>query len=182
MSITGFLFYADAFLMLGCAIIAVTVRHLLHAALALMMTLFCTAGLFILLRAEFAALVEVMVYIGGIIVFIVYTILLTSRLGEADSPGSSLPKKLGALAFSLSFCALLLFALWKGHAMEGLPGHVPSVDAGGLVAIGRRLLSSKASGFVIPFEVISLLLLAALIGAVSIARKPLPIEEEEQSR
>ena len=178
MSITDLLFYADAFLIVACGLIAVCMRHLLHAALALMMSLFCTAGLFILLRAEFAALVQVMVYIGGVVIFIVYTILLTAHLGE-DMPSSSLPKKLAAAAAALAFCALLLLVLWRGKAAEmgvGLAEHAP--DTGGLKDIGRRLLSSGPEGFVVPFEIVSLLLLAAMIGAVSIARKPVPEEKE----
>jgi NADH-quinone oxidoreductase subunit J len=179
MNIIDFLFYADAFLILACAAIAVSMRHLLHAALALMMSLFCTAGLFILLRAEFAALVQVMVYIGGVIVFIVYTILLTAQLGE-DLPRISLQKNLGAASAALAFGALLLFVLWRGHAMDVPANYEPSLDAGGLRDIGRRLLSSKSDGFVVPFEIVSLLLLAALIGAVSIARKPIPQEDENK--
>lgn len=177
MSITDFLFYADAFLIVVCGLIAVSMRHLLHAALALMMSLFCTAGLFILLRAEFAALVQVMVYIGGVVIFIIYTILLTAHLGE-DMPRSSLPKNLAAAATALAFCGLLLFVLWRGKASEIAVSAEHTAETGGLKDIGRRLLGSGPEGFVVPFEIVSLLLLAAMIGAVSIARKPIPQEKE----
>ncbi len=179
MNINDVLFYADAFLILSCAVVAVSMRHLLHAALALMMSLFCTAGLFILLRAEFAALVQVMVYIGGVVIFIIYTILLTAHLGE-DLPKSTFARNLGAAAVALAFCALLLLVLWRGHAADVPAGYEPQLDAGGLREIGRRLLSSKSDGFVLPFEIVSLLLLAALVGAVSIARKAMPQEEEHK--
>lgn len=178
MSVTDFLFYGDSFLILVAALIAVSIRHLLHAALALMVSLFCTAGLFILLQAEFAALVQIMVYIGGVVIFIVYTILLTAQLGE-ELPKSALPKKLAAGAVGLTFAALLLFVLWKGHANDVPAGFVPpDQDVGGVKTIGRRLLGKGANDYIVPFEIVSLLLLAALVGAVSIARKPVVTEED----
>lgn len=174
MSITDVLFYADAALILGSALLAVSLRHVLHAALALMMALFSTAGLFLLLHAEFAALVQVMVYIGGVVIFIVYTILLTAQLGE-EVPRSSAGKQLGALVAALIFCALLLTVLWLGRAWEVPAAHAADAalaQAGGVKGIGRRLLSTGPDGFLVPFEIVSLLLLAALVGAISIARKP----------
>lgn len=179
MNVQDLLFYFDAALIVGCALFAVTLRHLLHAALALMMSLFCTAGLFVLLQAEFAALVQIMVYIGGVVIFIVYTILLTAHLGE-DLPRSSVSQRLGAAALALLSAAALLFVLWKTKA-DAIPlDHVaPGENPGGIYAIGRRLLSYASNGFVIPFEIISLLLLAALVGAVSIARRPTAREEAQ---
>ncbi len=174
MSITDLLFYADAALILGSALLAVSLRHVLHAALALMMALFSTAGLFLLLQAEFAALVQVLVYIGGVVIFIVYTILLTAQVGDA-LPRIGTAKNLRAAAGALVFCALLLGVLWLGHAGEAIADHAGNAvlaQAGGVKAIGRRLLSTKPDGFLVPFEIISLLLLAALVGAISIARKP----------
>lgn len=177
MSVQDLLFYIDAALIIGCALFAVNLRHLLHAALALMMSLFCTAGLFILLQAEFAALVQIMVYIGGVVIFIVYTILLTAHLGE-DLPRSTVTQRLGAGALALLSAAALLFILWRTKAATTPVGHViPGEEAGGIQTIGRRLLSYASDGFVIPFEIVSLLLLAALIGAVAIARKPTALEE-----
>jgi len=173
-SITDLLFYADAVLILGSTVLAVSLRHVLHAALALMMALFSTAGLFLLLHAEFAALVQVMVYIGGVVIFIVYTILLTAHLGE-EVPRSHPAKQLGALIGALLFCALLLAVLWTGRAWEAPAVHAADAalaQAGGVKTIGRRLLSAAPDGFLVPFEIVSLLLLAALVGAISIARKP----------
>jgi len=166
-NITDVLFYADAVLILGSTVLAVSLRHVLHAALALMMALFSTAGLF-------AALVQVMVYIGGVVIFIVYTILLTAHLGE-EVPRSHPAKQLGALIGALLFCALLLAVLWTGRAWEAPAVHAADAalaQAGGVKTIGRRLLSAAPDGFLVPFEIVSLLLLAALVGAISIARKP----------
>lgn len=177
MSVVDVLFYADAFMIVACAALAVSMRHLLHAALALMMSLFCTAGLFVLMEAEFAALVQIMVYIGGVVIFIVYTILLTAHLGE-EVPRSSTGKALLAGAGTLVLAALMLFVLWKAGAGREAVDHLHDADNGSLNTIGQRLLSSGPDGFLVPFEVVSLLLLAALIGAVSLARKPTKEEEE----
>ena len=178
MNIVDLLFYADAFLIIGCAVIAVMMRHLLHAALALMMSLFCTAGLFLLLGAEFAALVQLMVYIGGVVIFIVYTILLTAHLGE-DMPRASIAKRVASMLAALAFGALLYIVHLHGGAAAGPFTESLPEGTGGLHDIGRRLLSREPDGFVIPFEIVSLLLLAAMIGAVSIARRSTPEEENE---
>lgn len=177
------LFYLSAALIVMFAAMAVTMRHLLHAALALMGALFCTAALFILLHAEFVALVHVMVYIGGVVIFIIYTILLTARLGQ-EMPRISLFKHLAAGVAALALLGLL-YLLWRHAGPELTAGHTPYTAAnvsqgepGSLRAIGVRLLSTAPDGFMLPFELVSVLLLAAMIGAISIARRPTKEEKE----
>jgi NADH-quinone oxidoreductase subunit J len=174
--VSNVLFYIFCALIIGCGALAVTLKHLLHAALALMAALFCTAGLFILLHAEFVALVQIMVYIGGVVIFIIYTILLTAHLGEKPPPihiHKHLLAGFVAVVFGVVMTTLVVRAGSLGTGVHD-PHNVPGLAAGepgSLHVIGQRLLSNGPDGFVVPFEVISVLLLAALIGAVSIARR-----------
>jgi len=139
----------------------------LHSAVALICTFFGTAVLYFLLSAEFIAVAQVMVYIGGVVVFVVFTILLTSRLGERVQE-TSRSRKIVALVFSL-LVVILAFSFLKEF---GMIWQDPIEDFATLSAIGKRLLSPDETGFLLPFEAISLLLLISLIGAVTIARIP----------
>lgn len=163
------LFYSIAFLIIAFSVLVVSLNHLLHSALALIASFSATAGLYILLGAEFVAITQVLVYIGGIIIFIVFAILLTSQLGEKFLLPSHLKIILSLL---VSLCILFFFFHLFGQ-MEELkdPMTRASVQVGKMREIGTRFLSTDKAGFIIPFEVISVLLLAAMLGAIVIARK-----------
>jgi NADH-quinone oxidoreductase subunit J len=118
-----------------------------------------------LLSAEFLAVAQVMVYIGGIVVFIVFTILLTCSLGERSLEIGTL-RKVIAVVFSVAVAVLAVLLLKNAHGIAQMPNeHFAS-----LAEIGKRLLAADSNGFLLPFEAISLLLLISLIGAVTIAR------------
>jgi NADH-quinone oxidoreductase subunit J len=167
-------FYGVGAALLGLALLTVTARNLFRAALALLGVLWCTAMLFILLKAEMVALVQVMVYIGGIMIFVLYAVLLTSELG-GKMARPSLLKVLGGLAASAAFLSMLL-ALSKRVSETTVdivgPGAVPDpANIASLKVLGLRLLDPGAQGFLVPFELISILLLAAMVGAIAIARQ-----------
>ncbi|GBU25820.1 hypothetical protein R83H12_02478 [Fibrobacteria bacterium R8-3-H12] len=168
------LFYATAAIMVAAALLTVLAKNILHSAVALIGTFFGTAVLYFLLSAEFIAVAQVMVYIGGVIVFVVFTILLTSRLGERVQETSRL-RKIVAIVFSL-LVAILAFSFLKEF---GIILQKQTEDFATLAAIGKRLLSPDDRGFLLPFEAISLLLLISLIGAVTIARIPSDDKNEE---
>jgi NADH-quinone oxidoreductase subunit J len=169
------LFYATAIVMVAGALLAVLVKNILHSAVALIGTFFCTAVLYFLLSAEFIAVAQVMVYIGGVVVFIVFAILLTSRLGE-QTPDARFLRKAIAVFFAISIAALAVLILRETVSEFTLEkNHFSS-----LAAIGARLISPGDDGFILPFEAISLLLLISLVGAVSIARIHEDKEGEEK--
>ncbi len=160
------LFYLLAGCIVGAGFLTVTLKNLLHAALALMATLFTTAGLFLMLKAEFIAIAQVLVYIGGVVIFILYAVLLTHKLGEESiSPGKL--KTLGASILAMGFFAFLYsrIAPFAKSYQSNTEGTTTSLQD-----LGIRLLSAGSEGFLVPFEWISLLLLAALIGAITLAR------------
>ena len=168
------LFYATSVIMVAAALLTVLAKNILHSAVALISTFFGTAVLYFLLSAEFIAVAQVMVYIGGVIVFVVFTILLTSHLGERVQETNRL-RKIMAFVFSL-LVAILAVGLLKEF---GMVLQEQTEDFATLAAIGKRLLSPDETGFLLPFEAISLLLLISLIGAVTIARIPSDDKNEE---
>jgi NADH-quinone oxidoreductase subunit J len=161
------LFYALAALMVCMGILAMATKHVLRSAVYLMAVLFFSAGLYLLLGAEFIAGAQVLVYVGGIVVILVFAVMLT-RSGELleDRPplGRKIAGALGAAAFFACSCYALLSSPLA--ADKSLPGDVASI-----AALGKALVDPGSAGYVLPFEVISLLLLGVLIGGSVIARK-----------
>ena len=159
-------FYAVCAAMLGLAGVTVLARNLFRAALGLLGVLLGTAVVFLLLRAEMVALVQVMVYIGGIMIFVLYAVLLTSELGgkmPRPSP-AKLGLAVGVAALALGFLARL--ALRAGSLGRG----DENAAIAALKPLGSRLLDPGPGGFLIAFELISVLLLAAMVGAIAVAR------------
>jgi NADH-quinone oxidoreductase subunit J len=147
-------------------LLVVTVRDLVHAALWLVATLFGVAILYTLLNASFLAVVQVVVYIGAIAILFIFAVMLTRRQA-ADDTGPSVNKNwwIGALLAAATFAGLFfLLQSWSGFSKTAAP--VPA----GFDAISQlgNVLTSPA-GYVLPFEVASVLLLAALVGAVYLA-------------
>ena len=152
----------------------VTAKNVVHAALFLVGALAGTAGLFLLLSAEFVAWVLVLVYIGAVVVLFLFGIMITrapTGLDEGlDADKKILPGVLAVAVFALmSWTSADAFGLsLLSNVGEAVPTEV----------IGEGLLGR----FVIPFEVVSFVLLAALIGGITIARRDLtPSEEEERA-
>jgi len=158
-------FYITAVVMVAGALLTVLVKNILHSAITLIGTFFGSAVLYFLLSADFVAVAQVMVYIGGVVVFIVFAILLTSRLGEKTLEVSNLRKTL-AVFFSVVVAVLAVMLLKE----VGEVAQTATADFASLSEIGKRLISPSDSGFLLPFEAISLLLLISLIGAVTTAR------------
>jgi NADH-quinone oxidoreductase subunit J len=167
MDATQFIFIATAALIVASALMVVTTRNLVHAALWLIAALFGVAVIFILLEAGFLAVVQVVVYIGAIAIMFIFAVMLTRRdlLDHGPRVNRSWPV---ALVLSLlSFGGIVFLLGGFGPKLMHLPGALPS-NLDPLLALGNVLVSPDA--FVLPFEVASVLLLAALVGAVYIAR------------
>jgi NADH-quinone oxidoreductase subunit J len=169
-AVSTVLFYAIGGTAILAALAVVNVRRLLRAAVFLMGVLLASAGLYIMLSAEFLAGVQVLVYVGGIVVLIVFAIMLTRSADLLEDNPSLWRKGLGAVA-SIGFLLATVAALWTSEFPLRHDGQAPT-DAP--KAIGRQLLDFGPGGFVLPFEIISLLLLAAVIGGIVVARKTAP--------
>ena len=144
----------------------VTTRHIFRAAIYLLFTLVGVAGFYFCLSYEFIAAVQIVVYAGGIAVLIIFSIFLTQRSGE------QLPKQKGVRNFFAALAVFCGFALTMSQVLqyEFTPSSSPAVGAS-VINIGKQMLSIDESGYALPFEVISMLLLAAMIGCIVIALK-----------
>lgn len=163
---TALLFYALAISAVGLALGLVLTRHILRSALYLMGVLLMSAGFYLLLDAEFLAGVQVLVYVGGIVVLLVFAVMLTSSvelLEDRPSPGRRL---LGLSVAGLFF--VLTAATFLAADFGAGQGASPTNSA---ALVGRMLLARGSQGYVLPFEIVSLLLLAAALGGIVIARK-----------
>lgn len=165
MTVLQVIFLVTAVVTLGGAVMVVTVRNLIHAALWLILTLFGVAVMYGLLSATFFTVIQVVIYIGAIAILMIFAIMLTQRVrGEA---GNSVNKSwwLAGLMSLVLFTALVwMFSTWSGFQTT-LPDMPANVDM--IQVLGAALVSPN--GYVIPFEIASILLLAALIGAVVVA-------------
>jgi NADH-quinone oxidoreductase subunit J len=144
------------------ALRVVTTKNIVHAALYLVLVLAGVAGIFILLAAEFLAIVQILVYVGAIVVLFLFGIMLTrAPIGKSNELDND--QRWAGAAVGLGLFGLLAAILYDGFEKTKLS---PS-GVGGTSEVGLSIFQS----FVIPFEVISVLLLAALVGAVVIARR-----------
>ncbi len=165
MSGAQLIFLVIGFIVLASAVLVVTTRNLIHAALWLIVTLFGVAVLYAILNAGFIAIVQVVIYIGAIAILFIFAVMLTRKELRDQGAQQNRGWWLGALVAILSFGGLLtVLRGWDG--LSRLPSNVP-VGFDAIAALGNALVQPDA--FVLPFEVASVLLLAALIGAVYVA-------------
>ena len=165
-------FYAIAAVMVAAAVVVVTSRNVVRAALALIVVFAGVASQFILLGAEFLAVTQVLVYIGAIMVLMLFGIMLTrARIGR-DTDMTNEHWWVGALT-ALLLAGVMGYALIDYFGKDKLPHErvLKAVDAAGKASNTATMSDSIFSQFLIPFEVVSVLLLAALVGAIVIARK-----------
>lgn len=158
-------FLIVALFTLGSGVMVVTTRNLVHAALWLVSTLFGVAVAYALLNAAFLAVVQVVVYIGAIAILFIFAVMLTRKDLRDRGPQVNSNWWVGALISVLTFGGLFfLLQAWDG--MSRTAAEYPSgFDA--IAALGDALVSPNA--YVLPFEVASVLLVAALVGAVYVA-------------
>ncbi len=160
-------FFVLAVLAVASALVVVTHRNPVIAALALGVNLLAIAGFYLVLRAQFIGLMQVIVYAGAILVLIVFVIMLLNLRDEAGARGSGVVQRWLAPFLALAFAVLIGRALIAAGPDRPLPA--PPDGFGTVEALGRELFTR----FFYPFEVISLLLIVAMVGAVLLAKRRL---------
>ncbi|MBD3382734.1 MAG: NADH-quinone oxidoreductase subunit J [candidate division Zixibacteria bacterium] len=161
------IFYIVAFVMILSAIMVVALKNIFHAALFLVLTLFCVAVVFIFLSAEFLAAVQVLIYVGAISVLLIFAVMLTRELTNYSVKQSN-EQSFPAILVSICFTAIIIFAISANHKVGGFPlAEDTTVGDTNTAELGHLLMRD----FILPFEVVSVLLLAALIGAIVIAKR-----------
>jgi len=165
------IFYLLAVLTLGSALLAVTSRQIFRAAIYLLFSLIGIAGIYFWLQYEFIAAVQIVVYVGGIVVLIIFSIFLTQQAGEQLPKQKIVRKLFSALAVFCGFALVLIQVLNHDFGVND-----SMVNDASVATIGRQLLDVDKSGMALPFEVISILLLAAMIGCIVIAMRNRTVE------
>ena len=161
------LYVIVALAMVTFSVLAVTTRKILRAATYLLFTLFAAAALYFMLGYEFLGAVQFAVYAGGIVVLFVFSILLTSKPGDNSEKLASKSKTLGLVAALAMFCTAGYAMVARFMNFVTLPEHAdPDMNL-----IGETLMGTAQGQYLLPFEAISVLLLACIIGGVVIARK-----------
>jgi NADH-quinone oxidoreductase subunit J len=162
------MFYLFASIIIIFSVLTVTSRRILRAAVFLLFVLIATAAFYFMLRYTFLAAAQLALYAGGIVVLIIFSILLTSHISE-KFPQIPLKKALFSGLVALAGAALCITTLLQFDFNQKFTAaetaELPVRE------IGLSLMSYEKNGFVLPFEVISILLLAAMFGAIVIAKK-----------
>lgn len=160
------IFYIIAISILVFSVMCVTSGKILRSAVYLLFSLAATAGLYFLANYNFLAVFQLTIYGGGIIVLVIFSIMLTSNVGDQLMK----PAKLWSFfAYTASFAGALITTYFiTSHTSFELAGYAHTFT---VPEIAASLVSLEKGGYALPFEVISILLLAAIIGAVIIAKK-----------
>ena len=171
MSAPAIIFYLLSAFILGTGILSVTSAKIFRAAIWLLFSLMGIAGLYFWLDADFIAAVQIAVYVGGITVLIIFSIFLTQQSGTG-MPRPPLIRTIAALlavllGFTLTYLLIYQYGFRAGNGKMDM-----SVER-----IGTQMLSVDKKGYALPFEVVSILLLSAMIGCIVIAMKTKPAEE-----
>jgi len=171
------LFYIFAAIAVSSAIMVITRHNVVHSAAFLGATLFAVAGIFLTLHAEFLAGVQVIVYVGGILVLFVFVIMLIAVERSVHERQYNRQWTI-ALVTSAILIAEIVYGLYRGKDSLILPAVVPpaaatAAAAGNSEQVGTALYTS----YLLPFEIASILLLVAIVGAVVLSKKKTPAEE-----
>jgi NADH-quinone oxidoreductase subunit J len=159
---TTVLFYVFALLTIASAVYVVTVKNVIYSAIALFVTLFSVAALYILLRADFIAVTQIMVYIGGILILLIFGIMLTHKITDVELTTknlNSIPAVIFTVGITTIIIIIMLTTKWRIT--------IPVKNESTINQIGKLMLTN----YLLPFEVASVVLLIALIGAAMYARK-----------
>jgi len=165
MSASTVIFYLISAFILGAGLLAMTTRKIFRSAIWLLFSLIGIAALYFWLQVEFIAAVQIVVYVGGIVVLIIFSIFLTQQSGK-EMPRQS-PRRIVASALAVLFgFGLTFLQIWNFGFQPTTRNFDWTVSK-----IGSQMLGTTSGGYALPFEVVSMLLLAAMVGCIVIAMK-----------
>lgn len=156
-------FYAFAAIALASAAIVVFSKNIVHAAFALLFSFFAVAGLYVLLMADFLAITQLLIYVGGILVLLLFGVMLTNRVISVDIKTGTI-QTMPAVFLSAALAGMLTGMFWSTEWKVNSDFVPPDATA---PKLGEMLLTS----YVLPFEIASVVLLVALLGSAMIARR-----------
>ncbi|OUS75195.1 NADH:ubiquinone oxidoreductase subunit J [Paenibacillus sp. MY03] len=161
-------FFVFAAIMIGGAVLMISLEKVVHMVVSMAAVFLGLAGMYVLLDAEFAAFVQVLIYAGAVSILMVFGIMMTKH-NAAKEPVRPLHETLAAVG-ALSLFGLLFYAIRQTDIPESGAagaGGAPGAVTDNTLAIGELLYT----GYIVPFELLSVLLTVAFIGAISLAKK-----------
>lgn len=165
-------FWVIAALLVGSSLAVVLRRNIVHAALFLILVFGAASGIFILLNAEFIGIVQILIYAGAVTILILFAIMLTRNSMSRQSNPSNRQLWPAALV-SLLLCASIIVAMFApgSHLSTGATTSVTNSGVDNVARIGQLLYGPTGYSYVLPFEIASLVLLVAIVGAIAIGRE-----------
>ncbi len=163
METTDIIFYAFAAISLLSAMVVVFSRNVIYSAFSLMFTFLGVAGLYVLLQADFLAIAQIMIYVGGILVLLIFGVMLTNRVTDVEIRSGTIHTLPGTVVVAVLLGTIAIIMTRTTWSVK--PGGTPPETTAG--AIGNLLMGP----FLLPFETAAVLLLVAIMGAALIARK-----------
>jgi NADH-quinone oxidoreductase subunit J len=161
-------FYVLAAFILGFAVLVIAARNTVHSALFLIANFLCVAIVYVALGAEFVAVIQVLVYAGGIVVLYLFVVMLVNLKRAPESVGHQRRgSRLGVLLAGVVLAEMTAILIYSAARPTGLAPAAPVVTGGNTERLGLMLYMD----YLIPFEVASILLLVAMVGAILLARK-----------
>jgi NADH-quinone oxidoreductase subunit J len=163
MQLFDYAFFVFAFITLASAFIVVFSRNIVYSAFSLLFTFFGVAGLYALLQADFLAVTQILIYVGGILVLLLFGVMLTSKVVNVELKTGTLHTVPALLLVAIVAGTLsgLFYTSWRGATPA------PSALSTTTPSLGQLLMTT----YLLPFEIASVILLVALIGAAMFARK-----------
>lgn len=162
MPYTTIIFYVLAFVTVFSAVMVVFNKNVIHSAFSLFFALFAVSGFYVLLQADFIAITQIMIYVGGILILLLFGVMLTTKITDVQINSKSL-NTIPGLIFTAGIITILTFIIISTKWNIKHP-----VDTNESVSqIGRLLLTN----YLLPFEIASIVLLVALIGSAMFARR-----------
>jgi NADH:ubiquinone oxidoreductase subunit 6 (subunit J) len=178
MDLASLIFWIIAIVLVAAALAVVGQRNIVHSALALVVVFAMASGIFVLLNAEFIAVVQILIYAGAVTILILFALMLTRIGGLRVTNPNNRPLTMAIALVVTTLVGLgIILAATIGHFAQTAPaanllqGTVCALPANNVVAIGQLLYSPSCYSYVLPFEVATLVLLVAIVGAIVISRE-----------
>ena len=174
MDLVTVIFWIIAVILVGSALLVVTQRNIVHSALALVIVFAMAAGIYLLLNAEFIAIVQILIYVGAVTILILFALMLT-RTSNIQLNSNPINKQwwLAVIVSTFVGAIIVYAAAVSPHAVADVSNGSGQLPAGisNVARIGQLLYSPTTYSYVLPFEIASVVLLVAIVGAIVIGRE-----------
>lgn len=173
MDLATLVFWIFAVILIGSALMVVALRNIVHSAIALVLLFAMAAGIYVLLNAQFIAIVQILIYAGAVTILILFALMLTRLSGQPITNPTNKLWWIAVIICTLVGASIVYAVTASSHVIANIgdgSGQLPT-NINNVVRIGQLLYSPTIYSYVLPFEIASLVLLVAIIGAIVIGRE-----------